>query len=303
MRGRQTRSKINPDNFAAPPDYATVIIENEGRQSNLTNLSSENYGSFNTVAASILSASGSSELAMVETQASTATLSTIGPSDRGMFSSQDSHETSLTTTADQEQPSSFPRTSVQSRSFRFTVGNGEEEEVNSITISNAEPVDTIKKAEAVEGACALPPSFNDVTVIGLEKDLDEESQFYSVPDMDNAVTEYTTNNPVTKKKVPTPAKRKSTPTLGAAVAASDSELEVYSAASTLSLGETVILSDGWLDNTNSIENPLASLPICPTNSTTNSGGREAGQPQEQRPQQSTSMVVLNLNMDTSSSVI
>ena len=45
---------------------------------------------------------------------------------------------------------------------------------------------------------------------------------------------------------------------------SDSELEIYSAASTLSLGETVILSDGWL-NLNS-----ANITTNTSTTTTNS---------------------------------
>ena len=129
------------------------------------------------------------------------------------------------------------------------------EESESITISNAEPIDTL-------GASALVESDN----------------FYSIPttsvETDNALTEYTF---VKEVKVEAPKKEVEEDTndnLGLAP-------EIYSTASTLSLGETVILSDGWVN-----------LPI--------SGGASSNPNQDQ---QQSSEFVLTLDVDTSTSVI
>ena len=101
---------------------------------------------------------------------------------------------------------------------------------------------------------------------------------------------------------------------------SDSELEIYSAASTLSLGETVILSDGWLnlnhnntganirENTNSLssnslttdysQSVVQSAPnISPQNAMNNS------EISDQDLNSSQSTIVLTLDVDTSASVI
>ena len=89
---------------------------------------------------------------------------------------------------------------------------------------------------------------------------DPEDNLYSIPassEADKAFTEYTLVKEV--QVVPPPAASSTSgqnarlpvdPTSMANVKnnkISDSELEIYSAASTLSLGETVILSDGWLN--------------------------------------------------------
>ena len=91
---------------------------------------------------------------------------------------------------------------------------------------------------------------------------------------DNALTEYTF---VKEVKVEAPKKEVEEDTadnLGLAP-------EIYSTASTLSLGETVILSDGWVN-----------LPI--------SGGASSNPNQDQ---QQSSEFVLTLDVDTSTSVI
>ena len=124
------------------------------------------------------------------------------------------------------------------------------EDNDSITISNAEPIDTL-------GASALVESDN----------------FYSIPatcsENDNALTEYTFVKEV-KVEAPLPAKQENEAT------SNINNPEVYSSASTLSLGETVILSDGWVNR--------------PTN-----GGNNQNQ--------ESSEFVLTLDVDTSASVI
>ena len=99
---------------------------------------------------------------------------------------------------------------------------------------------------------------------------------------------------------------------------SDSELEIYSAASTLSLGETVILSDGWLnlnhnntganirENTNSLSsNSLTtdysqSVVQSAPNISTQMINSEIS---DQDLNSSQSTIVLTLDVDTSASVI
>ena len=78
---------------------------------------------------------------------------------------------------------------------------------------------------------------------------------------------------------------------------SDSELEIYSAASTLSLGETVILSDGWLNRNrghreviSSASNSLTSTPINNRLCLSDTDDTQ-------------STIVLTLDVDTSASVI
>lgn len=128
-----------------------------------------------------------------------------------------------------------------------------------LPISNAEPIDSI----TVDGAGALTPNNNPI-----------EDNLYSIPtsaggapsstETDNALTEYTLVKEVQQK--------------------ADNlhpDLEIYSSASTLSLGETIILSDGWLNRTTP----------------------QPQQPQTEASESQDSHFVLTLDVDTSASVI
>ena len=62
LRGRQARSKLNPD-FTSPPDYATVIIETSRHTQNTNN---SEYGSFNASQDRATPSIISSELTLLE---------------------------------------------------------------------------------------------------------------------------------------------------------------------------------------------------------------------------------------------
>lgn len=107
---------------------------------------------------------------------------------------------------------------------------------------------------------------------------------YSIPspqsasETDNAQTEY-----IIVKEIRNPSACRIT-------RQSEAELEIYSASSTLSLGETVILSDGWLNrSTEQILPPLSPTP--------NSNAAEEDNSEDN------SHIVLTLDVDTSASVI
>ena len=135
------------------------------------------------------------------------------------------------------------------------------EDSESITISNAEPIDTL-------GASAL---------------VEEPDNFYSIPtpstETDNALTEYTF---VKEVRVEAPKNIEDDDNASNSTLQLASPSEIYSTASTLSLGETVILSDGWVN-----------LPI----------GSAATASSNQNQEQQSSEFVLTLDVDTSASVI
>lgn len=148
------------------------------------------------------------------------------------------------------------RDSIHSQSFRYTNLKESSEALSLIRVSNAEPIDSI-----VDGASALAtPS---------------EDNIYSVPtpatETDNALTEYTL---VKEVKVEWPKKDEGKVELPKN---DHPDLEIYSSASTLSLGETVILSDGWLNR-------------APT-------------PRNNQNSEESSDFILTLDVDTSASVI
>ena len=64
LRGRQARGKLNPE-FAAPPDYATVIIETTRHTQN-----NSEYGSFNASQDRATPSIVSSELTLLESPSS-----------------------------------------------------------------------------------------------------------------------------------------------------------------------------------------------------------------------------------------
>ena len=167
----------------------------------------------------------------------------------------------------------------------------------TVTVTNAEPIDS------VQGASALTDRFP----IGISHVSDnvEEDNLYSIPagsEADKAFTEYTVIKEIKVEHCP---KNKPEKIL------SDSELEIYSAASTLSLGETVILSDGWLNRPNARDhdigrhsNSLTPTPVdrFPTpNNFNNNRGISHVSDNEHDDTQST--IVLTLDVDTSASVI
>ena len=135
------------------------------------------------------------------------------------------------------------------------------EDTESITISNAEPIDTL-------GASALVESDN----------------FYSIPtpstETDNALTEYTFVKEVRVEAPKNIIQQEDDDNASNSTLQLATPSEIYSTASTLSLGETVILSDGWVN-----------LPIG-----------SAGTSNQNQEQQS-SEFVLTLDVDTSASVI
>ena len=144
-----------------------------------------------------------------------------------------------------------------------------EEETSITIIANAEPIDSV----VVDGAGALACL---------------EDNLYSVPtvpETDNALTEYTF---VKEVKVEKPKLEQL------------DQFEVYSSASTLSLGETVILSDGWLNrSTSSREQSVAAADVpSPTTNTTQTTSDEI-----QDSTEAESDFILTLDVDTSASVI
>ena len=163
----------------------------------------------------------------------------------------------------------------------------------TVTVTNAEPIDS------VQGASALTDRFPIVTNTTVEED-----NLYSIPagsEADKAFTEYTVIKEIKVEHCPKNNKPEKM---------SDSELEIYSAASTLSLGETVILSDGWLNRPNGRDhdigrhsNSLTPTPVdrFPTPNNFNNRGISHVSDNEHDDTQST--IVLTLDVDTSASVI
>ena len=155
--------------------------------------------------------------------------------------------------------------------------------MSSIQISNAEPIDTI-----VDGASALA----------------SEDTFYSIPtstiENDNALTEYTL---VKEVKIEARSKNSSEnqisrPQSSILATRNNPDLEIYSTTSTLSLGETEILSDGWIKRPASVAPSIASVAPSISNSTltrTNQGSRNQ--------ENDDSDFVLTLDIDTTASVI
>ena len=212
-----------------------------------------------------------------------------------------------------------------------------------MTVTNAEPIDSVQGASALItntkinfGAISTSGSGGWPTS-GSSLNADPEDNLYSIPastsatEADKAYSEYTLVKDV---KVELPAASlpvgsfpgASLPVASTSMAnvknnkMSDSELEIYSAASTLSLGETVILSDGWLnlnhnntganirETTNSLssnslttdysQSVVQSAPnISPQNAMINS------EISDQDLNSSQSTIVLTLDVDTSASVI
>ena len=218
----------------------------------------------------------------------------------------------------------------------------------TVTVTNAEPIDSVQGASALItntkinfGAISTSGSGGWPTS-GSSLNADPEDNLYSIPastsatEADKAYSEYTLVKDV---KVELPAASlpvgsfPGTSLPGASMNTSstnmanvknnkmsDSELEIYSAASTLSLGETVILSDGWLnlnhnntganirETTNSLssnslttdysQSVVQSAPnISPQNAMNNS------EISDQDLNSSQSTIVLTLDVDTSASVI
>ena len=212
-----------------------------------------------------------------------------------------------------------------------------------MTVTNAEPIDSVQGASALItntkinfGAISTSGSGGWPTS-GSSLNADPEDNLYSIPastsatEADKAYSEYTLVKDV-KVELPAAslpvgsfpgASMNSSSTSMANVKnnkMSDSELEIYSAASTLSLGETVILSDGWLnlnhnntganirETTNSLssnslttdysQSVVQSAPnISPQNAMINS------EISDQDLNSSQSTIVLTLDVDTSASVI
>ena len=148
--------------------------------------------------------------------------------------------------------------------------NGQEE--ITVTVTNAEPIDSVQGASALITNTKI--NFGATNYSNLNNN-DPEDNLYSIPasstsEADKAFTEYTL---VKEVKVEPLASSGASSTMMTSSSTnvnnnknkmSDSELEIYSAASTLSLGETVILSDGWL-NLNS-----ANITTNTSTTTTNS---------------------------------
>lgn len=148
--------------------------------------------------------------------------------------------------------------------------NGQEE--ITVTVTNAEPIDSVQGASALITNTKI--NFGTTNYSNLNNN-DPEDNLYSIPasstsEADKAFTEYTL---VKEVKVEPLASSGASSTMMTSSSTnvnnnknkmSDSELEIYSAASTLSLGETVILSDGWL-NLNS-----ANITTNTSTTTTNS---------------------------------
>ena len=213
----------------------------------------------------------------------------------------------------------------------------------TVTVTNAEPIDSVQGASALITNTKI--NFGGISTSdsggwptsGSSLNADPEDNLYSIPastsatEADKAYSEYTLVKDV-KVELPAAslpvgsfpgASMNSSSTSMANVKnnkMSDSELEIYSAASTLSLGETVILSDGWLnlnhnntganirENTNSLssnslttdysQSVVQSAPnISPQNAMNNS------EISDQDLNSSQSTIVLTLDVDTSASVI
>lgn len=213
------------------------------------------YGSFNLHSEDRATSTVSSELTLVDSRSSevSSPMSTIS-----------FHPTTTR---------SLNRDSIQSQSFRFqssaassTASSDLEvtsKKVKTASIVNAEPLDTI------QGASAAAVMTSEVT-----------------SEMDNAVNEYTMTAEMTlAKNVSDMDFRK----LQQQQQSSDTDMDIYSATSTLSLGETVILSDGWLSR------PLTSLP--------NNTASSIQQPNTTATIQHFEDIVMTLDVDTSASVI
>ena len=208
----------------------------------------------------------------------------------------------------------------------------------TVTVTNAEPIDSVQGASALItntkinfGAISTSGSGGWPTS-GSTLNADPEDNLYSIPastsatEADKAYSEYTLVKDVKVELPVDPFPVGSLPVASTSMAnvknnkMSDSELEIYSAASTLSLGETVILSDGWLnlnhnntganirETTNSLssnslttdysQSVVQSAPnISPQNAMNNS------EISDQDLNSSQSTIVLTLDVDTSASVI
>ena len=210
-----------------------------------------------------------------------------------------------------------------------------------MTVTNAEPIDSVQGASALItntkinfGAISTSGSGGWPTS-GSTLNADPEDNLYSIPastsatEADKAYSEYTLVKDV-KVELPAAslpvgsfpgASMNSSSTSMANVKnnkMSDSELEIYSAASTLSLGETVILSDGWLNlnHNNTGANIRETTNSLSSNSLTTDYSQSVVQSapnistqminseiSDQDLNSSQSTIVLTLDVDTSASVI
>ena len=211
----------------------------------------------------------------------------------------------------------------------------------TVTVTNAEPIDSVQGASALItntkinfGAISTSSSGGWPTS-GSTLNADPEDNLYSIPastsatEADKAYSEYTLVKDV-KVELPAAslpvgsfpgASMNSSSTNMANVKnnkMSDSELEIYSAASTLSLGETVILSDGWLNlnHNNTGANIRETTNSLSSNSLTTDYSQSVVQSapnistqminseiSDQDLNSSQSTIVLTLDVDTSASVI
>merc|ERR1719510_784614 len=247
LRGRQARGKLNPE-FAAPPDYATVIIETTRHTQN-----NSEYGSFNASQDRATPSIVSSELTLLESP-----------------SSEMLHAQATTSFNNENELKSNSIPSQRYSNLLDAEDNGQEE--ITVTVTNAEPIDSVQGASALITNTKI--NFGTTNYSNLNNN-DPEDNLYSIPasstsEADKAFTEYTL---VKEVKVEPLASSGASSTMMTSSSTnvnnnknkmSDSELEIYSAASTLSLGETVILSDGWL-NLNS-----ANITTNTSTTTTNS---------------------------------
>ena len=206
----------------------------------------------------------------------------------------------------------------------------------TVTVTNAEPIDSVQGASALItntkinfGAISTSGSGGWPTS-GSTLNADPEDNLYSIPastsatEADKAYSEYTLVKDVKVELPVDPFPVGSLPVASTSMAnvknnkMSDSELEIYSAASTLSLGETVILSDGWLNlnHNNTGANIRETTNSLSSNSLTTDYSQSAVQSapnistqminseiSDQDLNSSQSTIVLTLDVDTSASVI
>ena len=206
----------------------------------------------------------------------------------------------------------------------------------TVTVTNAEPIDSVQGASALItntkinfGAISTSGSGGWPTS-GSSLNADPEDNLYSIPastsatEADKAYSEYTLVKDVKVELPVDPFPVGSLPVASTSMAnvknnkMSDSELEIYSAASTLSLGETVILSDGWLNlnhnntgaNIRETNNSLSSNSLTTdySQSVVQSAPNISTQMinseiSDQDLNSSQSTIVLTLDVDTSASVI
>merc|ERR1712113_1189545 len=142
----------------------------------------------------------------------------------------------------------------QRYSYLLDAEDNSQEEI-TVTVTNAEPIDSVQGASALITNTKI--NFGAISTSGSALNADPEDNLYSIPastsatEADKAFSEYTLVKDVKVELPVDPFPVGSLPVASTSMAnvknnkMSDSELEIYSAASTLSLGETVILSDGW----------------------------------------------------------